>query len=101
MGMREKLIALIKNKDGWLPNVGTLAGQTLRFADYLVANDVVPVVRCKDCKHYKPRSQSVHWEHTVLCCARSANLKFPPDGFCSYGERKDNGNHNNKLPDAE
>ncbi len=53
--------------------------------------DAVEVVRCKDCKHYKPRSQSVHWEHTVLCCARSANLKFPPEGFCSYGERKDNG----------
>ena len=53
--------------------------------------DAVEVVRCKDCKHYKPRNQSVHWEQKALCCARSAQLKFPADGFCSYGERKDHG----------
>ena len=80
--MREKLIdLLITAKD-----LITLSRQ----ADFLIANDVVPVVRCKDCKHYKPRNQSVHWEQKALCCARSAQLKFPADGFCSYGERKDN-----------
>ena len=48
----------------------------------------IELVRCKDCKHYKPRNQSVHWEQTTPCCTRSACLKFPPDGFCSYGEKK-------------
>ncbi len=46
------------------------------------------VVRCKDCKHYRPRNISAHWEHKALCCARSAWIKFPEDGFCSYGERE-------------
>lgn len=37
---RKKLIAIIKEKDYWLPGVGTLAGQTLRLADHLIANGV-------------------------------------------------------------
>lgn len=46
------------------------------------------LVRCKDCKHYKPRNQSALWKQTTPCCSRSAALKFPADGFCSYGERR-------------
>ena len=38
------------------------------------AADVVPVVRCKDCKHYQT---------DYMCFLRK------PDDFCSYGERKD------------
>ena len=45
------------------------------------------VVRCKDCKHYKidhPRANGYH------CCYRMHSI-FPmkPDGFCSYGERRE------------
>ena len=53
--------------------------------------DAVEVVRCKDCKHYD-NSEGICWCHL--------NSKFfpggvdwhgfPEDGFCSYGERKDN-----------
>lgn len=57
----------------------------------------VPVVRCKDCKHFK------HYEKTSLlidgehikagwCYRRvryNEEYRMPPDGFCSYGERKD------------
>ena len=50
----------------------------------------IEIVPCKECKHYKPRNQSVYWNETTPCCHRSAALKFPADGFCSYGERKDN-----------
>ena len=52
--------------------------------------DAVEVVRCKDCKHYKPRNQSAHWKQIAPCCMRSAALQFPENGFYSYGERKDN-----------
>ena len=51
--------------------------------------DAVEVVRCKDCKHYKPRNQSAQWEQATPCCLRSAALKFPAEGFCSYGERRE------------
>ena len=59
--------------------------------------DAVPVVRCKDCKHFK------NYGKTSLLidgknikagwCHRRARYdegyRMPPDGFCSYGERKD------------
>lgn len=48
--------------------------------------DWMPVVRCKDCKHFvSPQG--------VPCCDEFMGLGFPnADGsdFCSYGEKKDN-----------
>ena len=43
------------------------------------AADVVPVVRCKDCKHYDIGGSC------IICGFQSRK----PDDFCSYGERKD------------
>ena len=51
--------------------------------------DAVPVVRCKDCKHYKPQKKSAHWENRANYCNRVVTIKVQPDDFCSYGERKD------------
>ena len=55
--------------------------------------DAVEVVRCKDCKHYD-NSEGICW-----CKINSKFFPggvdwhgFPEDGFCSYGERKDNEN---------
>lgn len=49
--------------------------------------DVVPVVRCKDCKHYKDASLEGFKK-----CAYSSTQKHDfmvlPDDFCNYGERK-------------
>lgn len=63
------------------------ADPTEAVADYLLDNDVVPVVRCKDCKQW----------------CRNVGIVDSPNGhcfyhdidtnghdFCSYGERKDN-----------
>lgn len=61
--------------------------------------DAVVVTRCKDCKHFK------NYGKTSLLidgknikagwCHRRARYdeeyRMPPDGFCSYGERKDGG----------
>lgn len=72
--MRKKLIDLL------------IAAQDLttlsRKADFLIANDVVPVVRCKNCKWaYRDKYSGCYFchERQVRC-----------DHFCSYGERKDN-----------
>lgn len=57
--------------------------------------DAVPVVRCKDCKHYRNHPNG-------LCYALTEPYDnergykgdthcVEPDDFCSYGERKDNG----------
>ena len=46
------------------------------------AADVVPVVRCKDCKHYDIGGSC------IICGFQSRK----PDDFCSYGERTDGDN---------
>jgi hypothetical protein len=63
---------------------------TMELLTYAPTVDAVEVVRCKDCKHYKPRNRSARWDCKTPCCNRSAALKFPEDGFCSYGERRNN-----------
>ena len=62
-------------------------------ADYLreiiesvPAADVVPVVRCKDCKYAYINSFSA--ASGVALCSSSAKV-MQQDDFCSYGERKD------------
>lgn len=51
--------------------------------------DAAEVVRCRDCKHYKPQKKSAHWENRANYCNRVVTIKVRPDDFCSYGERKD------------
>ena len=74
--MREKLIGILRVPI--YPH--ELADPTEVVADYLLDNDVVPVVRCKDCKHYVLQA----------CACRHDNFNgvIPMNGFCSYGERR-------------
>ena len=51
-----------------------------------VDSDMVEVVRCKDCKYGEPMIGS--WDNKVWCGYHKCF--YPEDGFCSYGERKDN-----------
>ena len=47
--------------------------------------DTVPVVRCKDCKHYE-----IHKPKVLENCERKGYIiPMKPDDFCSYGERKE------------
>ena len=47
--------------------------------------DAVPVVRCKDCKHYE-----IHKPKVLENCERNGYLiPMKHDDFCSHGERKD------------
>lgn len=59
----------------------------------LPAADVVPVVRCKDCKHYRNYPNGLCYLHTEpKTNARGYSgeaVCVEPDDFCSYGERKD------------
>ena len=49
----------------------------------------VPIVRCKDCKHYRPQKKSAHWDNRAYYCNRVVTIKVQPYDFCSHGERKD------------
>ena len=72
------------------PRIG--ADYTEVVADYLLDNDVFPIVRCKDCKHYKEFRTKRNKQIMRLCCRMGKNdmeYSVKPDDFCSYGERKD------------
>lgn len=48
--------------------------------------DAVPVVRCKDCKYYKPD------EYECGCDCPAGLPYVKADDFCSYGERNEDEN---------
>lgn len=73
-----------------------LAKEEIRFAPTV---DAVVVTRCKDCKHFKNSGKTsllIDGKNIKAgWCHRRARYdeeyRMPPDGFCSYGERKDGG----------
>lgn len=56
--------------------------------DRLPAADVVPVVRCKDCKYRTEERRG------LVRCRAFNYMPMCVDNFCSYGERKDGGADN-------
>ena len=56
--------------------------------DFLIDNtptvDAVPVVRCKDCKHYENHKLKVYEN----CVRNERYIPMLPNDFCSYGERR-------------
>ena len=80
--MREKLIQILRVPI--FPH--ELADPTEAVADYLLDNDVVPVVRCKDCRSI---NRGVVRPEGRYLCERISRWVFPDD-FCSCGERRNN-----------
>ena len=54
--------------------------------DFINKADVVPVVRCKDCRWLLTDD----WDgKTLYSCGSTRGLEEPtPDSYCSYGERR-------------
>lgn len=53
--------------------------------------DAVPVVRCRECKHYREFHTKKHRQIMRLCYRMGKHdMEYPvkPDDFCSYGQRK-------------
>ena len=81
--MRDKLIKILREPIF----LHELADPTEAVADYLLDNDVVPVVRCKYC---------VHWDEQTGFCDENSHFYnfdmcwdiFEENDFCSYGERR-------------
>ena len=60
-----------------------------KFIDRARTIDAVPVVRCKDCKHFRTFRTSSDGEEIRACVGKGiVDLNY--DDFCSKGERKDN-----------
>lgn len=90
MYTRETLIEVIRQPIAVMPDRVGAALITFKLpyaeqlADHLIDNDVVQVVRCKDCKLWKYDAKRM-----AGLCKRHINYTAQYD-FCSYGERKDN-----------
>lgn len=59
--------------------------------DFIPAADVVPVVRCKDCKHKGWIQEPCHGETVDFCNVWVACINNPDKCFCCYGEAKMDG----------
>ena len=81
MGMREKLIKILRVPI--FPH--ELVDPTEAVADYLLDNDVVPVVRCKDCKQWQ-RNNGIAESPNGHCF--NHDIDTNGHDFCSYGERR-------------
>ena len=56
------------------------------LSDYAEMVEYVEVVRCKDCKHY------YYSAYAMRCVCDFDNKEWDKDDFCSYGERRTDGN---------
>lgn len=54
--------------------------QAVEAVKEITTVDAVPVVRCKDCKHYVL--------HALACRNEHMNGVIDINGFCSYGEKR-------------
>lgn len=96
--MSDKYILRSGAIDAIKRNAGTLHTREAEFllqkVIFLLKNapaaDVVPVVPCKDCKHYRNHPDGLCYLH-VVC--------VEPDDFCSYGEYQTNTGGSNNVAD--
>ena len=92
--MRDRLIDLLINADVYDSYECKLCTKedycdycsAEKLADHLIANDIVPVVRCKDCKHRYAPTRCALWYGTVN--DKEYFVERGEDFYCSYGERK-------------
>ena len=87
MQERERLIEILSRKVH--PREGI--DPAVAVADYLLDNDIVPVVRCRECKHHRVLlGRDMCAKNAVIIGGSEVGLKATgANDFCSYGERED------------
>jgi hypothetical protein len=90
--MRDRLVEMIKQAKQSTKNANCDIERNMLFADCLIENDVVPVVRCKDCKHFEIDEEDELGECKCGYITVSYNGALYPqrNDYCSYGERRSN-----------
>lgn len=90
----EKTKELIHNGETQLDSLAEGFTEAHHIIKYVLPTvGAVPVVRCKDCKHYRNPPNGLCYLHTEpKANARGYSgeaVCVEPDGFCSYGEPKE------------
>ncbi len=83
--VEEKIGGIISSwhdKKSWIYFVQTI----LRNDVFSPTIDAVPVIRCKDCKHW---GTGVAGEIDGIKCCKLAGYMVTMSGYCVYGEAKD------------
>ena len=96
MATEKRLISLDEALEATHKEVWWTESEASAIRSFLVklpTVDAVEVVRCKDCKHYD-NSEGINWCHlnSKFYPGGMDWHSFPEDGFCSYGERRTDGN---------
>ena len=86
MGLREKLIALLRSNHTLLETAAVSATSLLRLADLLIEHGVTIPVRCRDCKNYE--AGYVRRDHGWC---KEWGTAVRASGFCHHGERRTDG----------
>ena len=83
----------IKCANGYMDTANGILSAVNYIRNNVTRVDAVPVVRCRDCKHWKPSGSKAgnsfsDMEYIGGC--EFTNYCRRESDFCSYGERKDN-----------
>lgn len=89
----KQTIKLIWEGEKHLDTLAEGFAEASHIAKYIATTvDAVPVVRCKDCKHYRNHPNGLCYLHTEPKENKRGYSGEPvcvePDDFCSYGEPK-------------
>lgn len=65
--------------------------KTIHYLNHAPTVDAVPVIRCKDCKHYKKDVKCVggHYGGCDVWLDEGCETPVDEEGYCSYAERKE------------
>ena len=71
--------------------------QNFNELGHLIGTKIVPLVRCKDCKHSAP------WYRDKARCFlwHEEGIGVFEDGYCNYGERKEQGHECGKSEEEK
>lgn len=80
----------VKSIEDWQDRIILDEGEESRSSAvyYADSDDMVRVVRCKDCKHWGTTDYAIAETEHVKCCAY-ANYMIDANGYCMYGEIKE------------
>lgn len=85
-------IALLYKKaksSAWGRTFKSVSERNFYIAEYLVKNDVVEVVRCKDCRCFVPIILNGKVQERGYCTLGCNWVNRKETDFCNYAERKE------------
>lgn len=66
---------------------GTVFSKIRRWVNKAPAVDAVPVIRCKNCKHYTPFCEDLEILSTGFCHRENLFFRIDETGYCVFAER--------------